>query len=55
MAYRTGAASAHAVSLPTWCRVVCAQEHDGLLHSLLTPLTSFVMELLPEDSRESTK
>ena len=32
-----------------------SQEHDVLLHSLLTPITSYVMELLPEDARETTR
>ncbi len=32
-----------------------ARENDHLYHSLLTPITSYVMEILPEGHRETTK
>ncbi|GIL82776.1 hypothetical protein Vretimale_8343 [Volvox reticuliferus] len=32
-----------------------AKENDNLYHSLLTPITTYVMEILPEGHRETTK
>lgn len=32
-----------------------SKEHDILYQSLLTPITSFIMEILPENHRETTK